>query len=280
MKLKKSKLDKLMPVVVGTCLISLAVSCGSNNDDDDSATPQQEETTVEGKYTLSLTPLNSSLFTNSPTGEGLFEVAGDDFSAEIKMIDAMATTHMQFVHAGGTCPTAAADTNGDGVIDAVEANVASGGILIPLDSNLKVRKSGNFPVGTNYNYSQSTSLMAMVADMRLPVEDPNSSYVALGENEELRLSNRVVMIHGTPTSVTLPATAQGMDGMTANRSLPIACGVITKVPDETPEPTPVPEPTPQPVPTPQPTPQPQPQPTPQPTPEPVPQPTPQPTPTA
>jgi len=152
----------------------------------------------------------------------------DEFHAMVDATEATAATHQQHIHTGSRCPTQADDTNGDGFVDAVEAATVTGPALIPLDSDLKAQDAGGvYPSGSNYSYDESTSYEAMIADLRLPDTNTSDSLAKLGANEDLNLGTRVVEIHGVPASTTLPPTVLGMDGMSPQQSLPIACAVLS-----------------------------------------------------
>lgn len=269
---KKSVLEKLTPLVVGTCMLTLVASCGSD-DDDSNSSPQQQTEQQEGTFTGVLVPINTQIndggSSTGGTGSGTttgdtgtttgdtgtttgdtgtttgsmnsFAAVGgtvsltrdaDTFEASVDVTEATSATHMQHVHAGSRCPTAADDTNGDGYVDAVEASAVSGGVLIPLDSDLRTQTAGGvYPSGSNYSYNESTSFALMLADLQLPDTDTTDSAVKLAAGEELNLGSRVVAIHGVPSSTTLPPTVQGVDGMSPQQSLPIACAVLTRSPD-------------------------------------------------
>jgi hypothetical protein len=141
---------------------------------------------------------------------------------------ATATSHPQFIYTGSRCPTTSDDTNGDGYVDVVEAMAASGQMLVPLDSDLTAQDAGGtFPSGANYSYDESASYAAMLADLQLPDANTNDTIVKLGANEDLNVGKRVVIIHGVPSSTTLPPTVQGISSLSPQQTLPIACAVLT-----------------------------------------------------
>lgn len=226
---KKSKLERITPLVIGTCMLTFVAACGSDDDDSGSgsrADEQQER--QEGQYRVVLSPVNTNI-AGEATGTGSFRIEGDEFEATINVDGAPTGIHMQHVHVGTRCATVGDDDNGDGYIDAVEAGNVSGGALIPLDSDLRAQEAGGrYPSGRKYDYNESTSFQAMLADLRLPDADTNDTLVKLGADEDLNLEGKVVEIHGVPASTTLPSTVRGVDGMSPQQSLPILCGVITR----------------------------------------------------
>ena len=230
----KSKLDKFTPLLLGTCMLTLVAACGSSDDDDSGTPPQQEQNRQEGAFRAELAPLNTNAAPLAVAGTADFLIEADSFEAKVMVTGAPNSTHIQRVHIGTSCPDQTSDANGDGYVDVVEASAIAGGALIPLDSDLVSQSAGGtYPRGAAYNYSETTSLQAMLADLRLPDTDPADSMVKLGADEELNLEGKVLIVHGVPDSVTLPETVVGVDSLTANQTLPIACGVITRVQDET-----------------------------------------------
>jgi hypothetical protein len=231
---KKSKLEKVTPLLVGACMLTFLGACGSS-DDDNSGSSQQEEIPQEqqeGTYRAVLTPVNTSV-AGEASGTADFEISSDEFKAMVEMQNAPNSEHLQHVFVGSSCPTEASDANGDGFVDVVEATASTGGILIPLDNDLSAQDAGGtFPSGASFNYQQSTSLLAMLGDLRLPDTNPEDAIVKLGATEELNLEGKVVVIHGVPNSVELPETVLGLGDIDARRTLPIACGVIQRVPAE------------------------------------------------
>lgn len=230
----KIKLEKITPLILGACLLAL-VACGADDDDDGGgtvATPPSQEEQQPGSFRAILSPVNANV-SGLINGNGDFKLEGDTFESRVALNNAPEGTHAQHIHIGTACPEPSADTNADGFIDAVEAEAASGKILIPLDSDLRSQSAGGeFPSGASYNYFQSTSYLAMLADLKIPDDNSSDSITKLGTTEELNLEGKVVVIHGVPSSVTLPETVAGLDGGDPNATLPVACGVITRIQTE------------------------------------------------
>jgi hypothetical protein len=226
---KKSKLERLTPIVLGTCLLTFVAACGSDDDDSSSSTPQQQQQQQEGQYQVVFTPVNPNV-APTITGTGDFSLAGDNFEAKINVVGAPLASHPQFVFTGGACPSATSDTNGDGYVDIVEATTVAGNPFLPLDSDLRDQASGGvFPLGMNYNYDESTSYQTMLADLHLPDTDTADLLAKLGATEDLNLEGRVVMVHGIASSTTVPGTVVGAGGLSPQQTLPIACGVVARV---------------------------------------------------
>jgi hypothetical protein len=127
--------------------------------------------------------------------------------------------HPQHIHAADRCPTAAADVNGDGIVDVIEGLPFYGPILVPLDGDISNTTSEipTFPFGMGdrgtYHYEASTLLQTLTQ--------------AIGE--PLNLPARHVVVHGIDLSTPLPSTVQSLPGLPAQATLPIACGEIREV---------------------------------------------------
>jgi hypothetical protein len=223
----KFRAGRFLALILGTCMMTLIVSCGSD-DDDNGNSLQQEEEQQEGEYKVTLSGLNVDL-SGVPTGSGEFSLIGDDFRAVMNVSLAGVAGHIQLITTNGSCPDDTSDTNGDGVIDVVEAINVTGAALIPLDRELSSQGAGGiFPDGANYNYDESVSYALMLSDLKLPDTDTSDIFVKLGANENLNLEGRTVLVHGIPDSVILPDTVQSAADLSAQQTLPILCGVITR----------------------------------------------------
>lgn len=225
---------KFLPFALSLTLLGGVVSCGSDDDDDDDnvAVPQLQE--EQGTFRATLSPLNSSL-SQGTTGTAEFVLDGDTFKATVMVNGAPMALHAQHIHTGSSCPTPAADTNGDGFIDVVEGVPAYGPILVPLDGDLSSQDAGgsDFPSGSSYEYEQETSFAAMVADLRLPDPNTEDAVAKLGATENLQLEGRHVIIHGVMESADLPDSVASIADLPNYVTLPIACGVIERSTEET-----------------------------------------------
>lgn len=196
-------------------ILAGVVSCGEIND-------------AKKDYSVTLKAVNSAA---APTtfGNGTFALDKDNFVATVNLSLAPTGTHLQSITVGTACPTMADDKNADGFIDAVEAQSIAGKTLIPLDGDLSSQEAGadGYPVD-NYNYSQTTSFSKMISDLVLPDTDPNDSVVKLTTSDELTFQGKVVMVHGVSADTVLPPTVQSIEGLPAQATLPLACGVIQK----------------------------------------------------
>jgi hypothetical protein len=225
------------PIVLGTCLLA-AVSCGSDDDDSSSNVqtppPQQEEQQDQGTYTITFQPLNAGVAGNAAAGTGTITISEQTASVNLNMTGVPARiNHLQHIFTSGTCPTPAADVNGDGFIDVLEGVPSYGPILIPLDGNLNTQADGSAQTpradsaGT-YSYNRTAVLPALLADLQAVDTDPTDAVGKLPAGENLNLEGRTVIIHGVPDSSNLPETVGSLPNVDAARTLPIACGTITR----------------------------------------------------
>ena len=185
---------------------------------------------VVSTYYARLRPLNSRV-----TGWVRFRLRGDEFNTQLTaMRAAPSIMHIAHIHAGTRCPTMAADKNKDGYVDVIEGLPDYGAILVPLDGDLSSQDAGHAssPVANakgRIRYTQTTSYSAMLSDLHAMDPNPNDAIVKLKTGEELRLTDRHVVVHGVASSTVLPSTVQSLPGAPAQATLPIACGQIYQV---------------------------------------------------
>lgn len=190
-------------------------------------------------YTARLYPLNDTVSNSQASGRAQFALNNGKLTIQVVVNGAApGITHMQHIHGlisgkASSCPTDTADTNGDGAISAGEAAAVAGPPLIFLNDNVLAINSATsaFPMasaGGSYRYQQTVSW-----------SDLQSAYAKAHNGKKPDLANDVVMIHGVLPGAKLPmavaATAAGTAAAAAGnspqtKSLPIACGKITKVP--------------------------------------------------
>lgn len=190
----------------------------------------------EGQFIAILTPLNehiSGLIAGAATiSRDKDELIGDvRFSGEVPTA---AVLHEQNVHIGNRCPDASDDINQDGIIDALEGSLVYGKIIIPLDGDLNSQRMGGgiFPLADEfggYIYSQAGSYQKFIDDLKdldLNIED---DIIKLSEEEEISFEGKIVVIQGVSRSASLPDTVVSNNQFTNHDTLPIACGIFTRV---------------------------------------------------
>ncbi|HWV23384.1 MAG TPA: hypothetical protein VNZ58_04270 [Thermomicrobiales bacterium] len=191
-------------------------------------------------YQAVLSPLNSDVNGGDVSGLATFVIDGDQLEISIG-VDGVAPgiSHLQHFHGfaetdqAATCPTMADDANGDGVLDIVETETKAGTTMVPFTedpANMEIVNT-TYPMADesgSYVYEQTVSLSAL-----------QEAFAMQFNGQDLNLDKRVVFIHTVPADTDLPGTAQSLDDIPAQVTLPIACGVIELVPNGTPEATPV-----------------------------------------
>lgn len=215
-------------------LLSL-VACGGGGGGGGSSKSQQERTNAseaaDGVYHAHLRPVNPHSNGFLPHGGATFRVDGDKLTVKTYIDDASNVTHRQSVHVGTSCPTAANDSNGDGMVDYQEALKAVGPVLIPLDADLSSQEKGAevYPSGSSFSYNESGFMTEMLNNLWEADTVPADEFTKLGSGQGLRLVGRVVLLHGTFSSNLLPGSLATRGSDPANIALPVACGVIAPI---------------------------------------------------
>lgn len=179
-------------------------------------------------YSATLQPMNASASRHATMGDARFEVKGDQLTITIHVKDAApGITHWQHFHGlladqAASCATASADANGDGIVDLIETEPASGTTMVPFDNApaaMDVAK-GTYPTASakgDYTYHQVVSLKALSA-----------AFAKAFDGRKLDLDKRVLLVHGVPADTKLPATVKSLGPIPAHVTLPIACGRIER----------------------------------------------------
>jgi hypothetical protein len=225
---------KFSKVLMVLPLLALAACGGGGGGGSDEV---QRETSVaaeaaDGVYHAHLRPLNPRSNGFLPHGGATFRVDGDKLSVTTYLDDASSVTHRQSVHVGTSCPTAAHDSNGDGMIDYKEALKAVGPVLIPLDEDLSSQEKGAeiYPRGSSFTYNETGMVSEMVNNLYEADPVPGDEITKLRRGQGMKLVGRVVLVHGTYAASDLLPTTLGTRGSDpANLALPVACGVIAPV---------------------------------------------------
>ena len=177
-------------------------------------------------YVAQLHPMNPKATGHRTTGEARFTVQGDSLTINVKVKDAApGITHWQHFHGfkdsrDASCAAQSADKNGDGIVDLIETEPASGTTMVPfIDDPVSMNVAeGAYPKAAadgTYEYRQTVSLEALTA-----------AFSKDFDGAKLDLDRRVVLIHGTPN--TLPKSVASLGPIPAQVTLPIACGIIER----------------------------------------------------
>jgi len=207
------KINKIIPAA---CLLALA-SCGgsgSSNSGGSSTGPAEDPTeemqATEGTYKAILRPYNFTVAGWIPNGMTDIKIMGDKIEVKSWLDDAANVVHMQNIHLGTQCPTIANDSNKDGFVDFQESVQVSKQILLQLDSDLDSQSELSVYPRGNFTYFQTASLSSLIP---------------------LNLEGKVIIVTGAAADRGLPATVGQFNNQTREASIPIACGVIERMPD-------------------------------------------------
>jgi hypothetical protein len=180
-------------------------------------------------YVAQLKPMNSKVTGDQTSGQARLTVNGDSLTIRIHVKHAPPDmAHWQHFHGftdgdAAACPTSDADANGDGIIDLIETESASGTTMVPFDSQPAAMDvaHGDYPKANadgSYIYRKTVSLAALKA-----------AFGKAFDGAKLDLGKRVVYIHGVPKSTNLPDTVASLGPIPAHVTLPIACGKLEPV---------------------------------------------------
>lgn len=224
---------KKKSIILTVLMLVLLLACGKESlpKNQKTSLAKQEQQISEGLYRAVLRPLNTRVYGMIPSGMANVSITGDNFDMKIVMDDAPRVVHRQHIHLGGSCPEPSADSNGDGYVDIQETTHKVGPAIVPLDSDLSSQSLGNniFPAGDAYTYHESTSLSKMMDDLKAQDSNPDDSVIKLSAEDDLNLAGRVIIISGAPELTPLPPTVASNEGLPAQKTLPIACGVIERL---------------------------------------------------
>jgi hypothetical protein len=190
-----------------------------------------EQNSTDGAvYVAKLAPLNSSVTGSEAQGQAKFTIANNQLTI---VVDASGLPpgimHLQHFHGfadgqkDAICPTAAADSNHDGIIDLIETEPMSGTTMVPFhaDPVSMLIPSDTYPVASAkgaYHYEKT-----------VPLNDLQEAFAKSFGGQDLALDRRVVFIHGVLDTTKFPATVASLGKIPAQVTVPIACGKIEKV---------------------------------------------------
>lgn len=180
------------------------------------------------RYVAHLTPLNAKVTGQEAKGEARFAIKGNTLTIDID-VEGVPPSLMHLQHFHGfkddrqaSCATAAADKNGDGIIDLIETEPTSGTTMVPFNGDpigMKIL-SDTYPKASRngtYHYHKTVSLAALKA-----------AFAKTFGDDKLDLDKRVVYIHSVFPATELPASVASLGTVPSQVTLPIACGEITR----------------------------------------------------
>lgn len=182
---------------------------------------------ADATYSAPLNALNSSVTGSEAGGTATLVVKGDELTITVDAHGVPANTvHWQHFHGfttgvAASCADASADANGDGIVDLMETEAASGTTMVPFDADPAAMDvaHGTYPTADaegNYHYTQTVSMKALQA-----------AFGKAFDGQTLDLGKRVIYIHGVPAATELPASVASLGPIPAQVTLPIACGKFT-----------------------------------------------------
>lgn len=196
------------------CLLALT-SCGAKKE----STPiehQEELETTQGSFKAILRPYNFNLAGWIPSGMADIKIEGDQIEIKSWLDDSANVMHRQNIHLGSRCPTIDDDPNHDGFVDWNESTKVAKEIFLPLDQDLDSLSldENNYPIG-NFNYHETASIRSLSQKLK----------------QNLKLSGKVIIVTGVASNRALPTTVSQENNQTRESSIPIACGVIERMPN-------------------------------------------------
>lgn len=219
---------KLSSTLAAALLAAFTMSAAAANEP--AATPDAPSASkTKVTYVAKLHPMNEGVTGLKTTGEARFVVNGDQLEISIDATHLPpGMMHLQHFHGfadnhQAACPTAAADANGDGIVDLIETEPMSGTTMVPFQADPVSMKivTDTYPKASaagNYDYHKTVSLSALT-----------KAFEKTFHSTALDLDRRVVFIHGVPPSTKLPGTVASLGTIPAQVTLPIACGEIVRV---------------------------------------------------
>jgi hypothetical protein len=180
-------------------------------------------------YVAHLHPLNTKATGVETSGEARFPISGDTLTIRINAQGLPpGITHLQHFHGfkdgrAASCATQAADTNGDGIVDLIETEPASGTTMVPFTADPVSMEivTDTYPKASDdgaYQYRKTVSLKSLAA-----------AFANAFGGEKLDLDRRVVYVHGTLPNTKLPPSVASLGTIPPQVTLPIACGEIEQV---------------------------------------------------
>jgi hypothetical protein len=230
-KTKKTAFSRMIVAVVAgvVCLALMTAMAQSGGAASGGAESGGSGGEVKEAYVAELQPMNTNVTGDVTKGEAHFMISGDTLTISIKVTGAPPNIeHWQHFHGftdgqSATCATAADDANGDGIVDLIETEKASGTTMVPFDTDPAAMDvaHGTYPKADaqgDYIYQETVSLKAL-----------DAAFAKAFPGQKLNLDHRVVYIHGVPSDTNLPDTVKSLGSIPAQVTLPIACGKIERV---------------------------------------------------
>lgn len=211
----------LAPALVGTAAVAaLPAAAGAQETATDSK--------ANAQYVARLSGLNTTVTGRAATGMATFTITGDSLTIVVEASGVPKDIgHWQHLHGftdarQASCPTPAADANGDGIIDLIETEPMAGTTMVPLNDD---------PVAMDIphdSYPKASATGTLYYRKTVPLSALQTAFGKTFDGQKLDLDRRVVFIHGIPAGSKLSASVASLGPIPAHVTLPIACGRITR----------------------------------------------------
>ncbi len=176
-----------------------------------------------------LGPINQKAWKTNAHGEVRLTEHADSLTIHVHMEGLPPNIeHWQHFHGfpdghQSVCPTISADTSHDGLVDILETSPAAGTTMVPFNADpvgmdIPTHTYPHAQQAGTYDYTKTVSLSSL-----------ESAFGKVYKDGHIDLSRRVVMVHGVPESISLPATVSSLGTIPSRVTLPLACGPIHKI---------------------------------------------------
>lgn len=212
----KSAVFSISALAVASCMVALPAMA-------------QSDAAASADYVANLQPMNSAVTGLETTGKAEFAIDNGQLTITLVAENLPAgIMHLQHFHGFTTnavahCPTADADSNGDGIIDLIETEATSGTTMVPFTADPASMEivTDTYPTASadgRYSYQQTVALDKL-----------QQAFAEAFDGQDLALDHRVVFIHGVMPDTDLPDSVASLGDIPAHVTLPIACGEIAVV---------------------------------------------------
>lgn len=180
-----------------------------------------QSTTV---YVAELEPMNASVVGSETTGNASLAVDGNTLTIRIEVENAPpGIVHWQHFHgfedgSEAACPSGSADVNGDGVVDLIETEPASGTTMVPFDKNPAAMDVANG------DYPEADATGTYTYEQTVPLDELQDAFASAFDGGELNLEGRVIYVHGISPDADLAGSVASLGPIPAHTTVPIACG--------------------------------------------------------
>lgn len=191
-----------------------------------SEAPTANADTPAAEYAAVLEPMNTNVTGLRSTGKARFLVDGEKLTITVTAEEVPpGITHLQHFHGfedgrDATCAGPADDVNGDGIVDLIETEAASGTTMVPFTAD-----PASLEIVTD-TYPKASTDETYHYEETVPLPKLQQAFAEAFSGQDLDLDGRVVYIHSVLPSMVLPDSVASLEDIPAHVTLPIACGQI------------------------------------------------------